>query len=73
MDTIFQAFQQSTPPQWITAVCFVVSCVFLSRLLKSFDKLGDDVGEIKEALVAHQNTTEQHEKRLDKLEEKVFE
>lgn len=70
--SLVQAFQQSTPPQWISIALLLVVIFFLKRLIKTFDKIQEDIAEIKISIVKHGEQGSDHERRITTIEKKLF-
>jgi len=50
----------------------VVLSFFFRRLIKSFDRVETAVIDLKEAVIEHRTITDGHERRIVKIEDKVF-
>lgn len=72
MDALFQSLSQTTPPQWLQLGCLLIILFFLKRLVVTFDAMQKDIFTIKESVVEQATVSNEHEKRLNRLDDKIF-
>lgn len=72
MESLLQSLEMTTPTGWIISALLAVIIFFLRRFITSIDKMEKSVSIISEAVVKHETIVDAHEKRLDKIEQTVF-
>lgn len=72
MESVFQALSQTTPTGWIISTLLAIVVYFLQRFIKSIDEMKTDVGKIATAMVEHKTIVDEHDRRIERIEEKLF-
>jgi len=72
MSELLQAFEVTTPTGWIISALLAVIIWFLNRFVKSIDKMEKSVETISNAMVEHKTIVDEHERRINFIEEKIF-
>lgn len=57
---------------WLITGLLAGLLFFLKRLLKSFDKMEQTVSDIGKVIVEHKTIVDDHDHRLNRIEDKIF-
>lgn len=69
METLLQ---NTSLTGWLITGLLTALVFFLKRLLKSFDKMEQTVSDIGKVIVEHKTIVDDHDHRLNRIEDKVF-
>ena len=64
--------ENTTLTGWLITLLLGALVFFLQRLLKSFDKMEETVSEIGKVIIEHKTIVDDHDHRINRIEEKVF-
>lgn len=64
--------QNTSLTSWLITILLACLVFFLKRLLTSFDKMEQTVSDIGKIIVEHKTIVDDHDGRITKLEDKVY-
>jgi len=72
MESVLESFSNTTPTAWLITALLTVIVFFLKRFIRSVDEMKTSVDAIASAMVEHKTIVDEHDRRIEKIEDKLF-